>query len=488
MFLLADTGFFVAMEDFFLRLSEDDPKFILNINTFFIYLLLASMGFGYARWLKPFVANRYAAYATAGFYIAYTIFFNIIYTNETYALDGFEYGIKAASLLIQISLLFFLDGKRNPLQKIFLCSVFLTIRWLVLEIFTEISFFERDLILDRWPFQSSITAIVLECIVWELLRLAGQLALLDYSIRLLLKVYQNKSEELKLQEFIMLLLPAVLVMSVRQIIADYFDLWSQGIENGTIKANIPFDGHKLVYCILSYLILIVTITLYEQLKNSRDAAYRQAILERQMEDTNRQIERIEGFYQEMRSLRHDMGNHVAVLEGLIERGRGEEAIDYVSKLKDSLREVQPEFPTGNAITDVIISEFAEKLRAYGGVLDCSLTYPVDTAIDAFDLSIILNNALQNALEASRACDGGWVSVSSAQNDRVYMLDIRNYAASKREISAETGLSPSTKKEEGHGYGLSNMRRVARQYKGDIDIRQEERDGRVVYILHVMLIG
>ena len=34
MFLLADTGFFVAMEDFFLRLSEDDPKFILNINTF----------------------------------------------------------------------------------------------------------------------------------------------------------------------------------------------------------------------------------------------------------------------------------------------------------------------------------------------------------------------------------------------------------------------------------------------------------------------
>ena len=49
------------------------------------------------------------------------------------------------------------------------------------------------------------------------------------------------------------------------------------------------------------------------------------------------------------------------------------------------------------------------------------------------------------------------------------------------------MPETTKNEKGHGYGLKNIVNVARKYKGDLEIRQEERQGKLYFILNVMMV-
>ena len=112
-------------------------------------------------------------------------------------------------------------------------------------------------------------------------------------------------------------------------------------------------------------------------------------------------------------------------------------------------------------------------------------YPEKLQIDVFDISIILNNALANSIEAAEGCENSYISVLSYQRRNVCMIIVENSCKSQPVMDEESGL-PVTDKEDqdGHGFGLINMRRVAQKYYGDIDISCDGNS----FVLHVMLMG
>ena len=64
-----------------------------------------------------------------------------------------------------------------------------------------------------------------------------------------------------------------------------------------------------------------------------------------------------------------------------------------------------------------------------------------------------------------------------------MLEFTNCITKKVYIDEETGLPETTKKDKGgHGFGLTNIRKMAQKDYGDVDISQEENR----FILTVML--
>ena len=101
---------------------------------------------------------------------------------------------------------------------------------------------------------------------------------------------------------------------------------------------------------------------------------------------------------------------------------------------------------------------------------------------------MVTNALQNAYEASINTKTPSVSLTSVIHGQTFIMNLRNHIDSKVYINPEEDIPVSSKKEDGHGYGLKNIRTIARKYKGDIEIRQEaEKDG-YVFVLNVMFIG
>ena len=99
-----------------------------------------------------------------------------------------------------------------------------------------------------------------------------------------------------------------------------------------------------------------------------------------------------------------------------------------------------------------------------------------TLHEVFDISIILNNALQTALENTdrdnRDSLGstGSISVISYRRNNAYMIEVKNSFKGNLDWNEENGLPLTSKDEkECHGYGLPNIRRIAGKYSGDIDI-------------------
>lgn len=110
-------------------------------------------------------------------------------------------------------------------------------------------------------------------------------------------------------------------------------------------------------------------------------------------------------------------------------------------------------------------------------------YPEDSCINAFDISVILNNALQNALENTPPRETSRISVSSYRQNNAYMIEIRNSFSGNLQWDRQSGLPvTSRKKADGHGYGLANIRRVAEKYFGDIDIALEDGEFRLSVML------
>ncbi len=197
------------------------------------------------------------------------------------------------------------------------------------------------------------------------------------------------------------------------------------------------------------------------------------------------IKQVESLYNDIRSTRHDMANHILVLERLYAGNKTEEAAAYSAKLKDNLNRTAGGIKSGNPVTDVILQEIKEEAGKAGISFNSEFYYPEGAGIDAFDISIILNNALQNALENTNKDSTGSISVISYRRNNAYMIEVKNSFKGNLERDGENGLPITSKKEkECHGYGLPNIRRIAWKYSGDIDI--ELRDGE--FCLCIMLMA
>ncbi|MCR4891259.1 MAG: GHKL domain-containing protein [Lachnospiraceae bacterium] len=443
---------------------------------FFLHCLLL------AHWLKPFVEKKKAAYISA------LVYFILLSLNSHISIGKeIERSFFLILLVLSIFTAWILDRKRNPIQKAFLFMVFRLISWLTAELFSEVGFFERDLVFTFDWYKNSVEVIVIEFILWNLIQYGLSLLLLYLVISLLHKAYKSKRDELTWREFIMLLAPAWTLLLVKPIMSSYFNLWFDGIRNGSIQENIPASPYRILFCLFSFLPIITVIMFYQQLKEKQEAEYVRKSIDERILDTRRHLGHIEEVYEKMREIRHDLGNHLTVIEGLAEKGENRELIDYINEFKGRYEDIQPVVKTGNAVTDVILSELAEHCSKEGIQFECEFQYPAKLAINPFDMSVVLSNALQNAVEASVSVEHPHIVIKSLLQEMTFIINVRNRESMKAAMGDE-GLPLSTKEDSGHGYGLKNIRAIAKKYKGGLEIRQEGEGEDLYFVLNVLLMG
>ena len=212
---------------------------------------------------------------------------------------------------------------------------------------------------------------------------------------------------------------------------------------------------------------MVLIQNLEQKKQEEQKRYR---LQSQIKDIQSHISEIELLYQRMRGLKHDIKNHVTTVKSLMEQKNYDEASEYLSSMNKAAEILDHHFKTGNPITDVIINGKYNEAVKKNIKFQSKFAFPVDTNIDAFDLSIILNNALENAIEASEKGANGFVSIESFRKKNTYLLMVENSYCGSIEMDETSGLPLTSKNDAAfHGMGLTNLREVTKKYYGDIEI-------------------
>ena len=84
-------------------------------------------------------------------------------------------------------------------------------------------------------------------------------------------------------------------------------------------------------------------------------------------------------------------------------------------------------------------------------------YPGDTKLNAFDLSVILNNALDNCME-NVSGENPYISISSFRKNSIFMITIKNRYEGELNYK-DSDLPETTKFGKEHGIGLHNTLRT-----------------------------
>ena len=317
--------------------------------------------------------------------------------------------------------------------------------------------------------------------------------LLSIYLFLISRKFVNKDYLLQVQENIFLVLPCVAALCISVTIK----MMITSVENGMtviIYDTVPATRFWIpVICVLLLSAIVASVILFQKLVQYNEETGKRAILENQVWQMQKEIVEIQDIYTDMRGLRHDMRSHIANISLLVKNVAGsvnEELESYIGKMEKTVSKLDFTYQTGNPITDIIIHQKGQEAEKKQIQFKVDFAYPPNLLIDIYDIAIILNNALENAIEACRKTEGNkQIKLHSYVKGSLFFIEVENDFSEDIIIEKESGL-PVSSKESGklHGIGISNIQRCAKKYKGDIDIEISDTNGRKKFSLTVMMNG
>lgn len=201
----------------------------------------------------------------------------------------------------------------------------------------------------------------------------------------------------------------------------------------------------------------------------------------------KKIEYTEKYQEQIRTLRHDMAGKLMILKSFLDGGRYKDASKFLSEMDIELSSGAVKYSTGNAVTDVVINEAAAICEKKSCIFDCDFSFTEDKGITAIDMAIILNNLLDNAIEAitSIPADERYIRLSGASKANFYLIRIENSYDGEVIRNNDNGIISKKKTDPDlgpHGIGLKSVASIAEKYLGAVDIKTEDRTFEVKVML------
>ncbi len=190
------------------------------------------------------------------------------------------------------------------------------------------------------------------------------------------------------------------------------------------------------------------------------------------------IHEAEQFYARIRGLKHEMRGHLTNIRGLAQSSEYASLENYIAKMDESMSGFELTLQTGNPVTDVIVNDIRRRSLDLGIRFQVEFHYPNPGAYDAFDVGIILQNLLQNAVEACEKVGEGerFIVLAGKRKGRFFLIEVKN-SFSGEVVFGQDGLPVTTKQEDApmHGIGLANVRREAEKYMGELELKAVQQE-------------
>ena len=172
---------------------------------------------------------------------------------------------------------------------------------------------------------------------------------------------------------------------------------------------------------------------------------------------------------QVRTLRHDLRNHLTALQGLLARGQTAQAAGYLEQIAGSPWAQGNQQFCENETANVVLSSKAEAARRLGLQTEFQAALPRDLPIADPDLCALLGNAIDNAMEAAQKAANKKVRLHCRTDKGLFMLQVENALTGDE----RPDLSTTKKDKAAHGFGLAGMREIAARYGGSLEAGPRE---------------
>ena len=172
---------------------------------------------------------------------------------------------------------------------------------------------------------------------------------------------------------------------------------------------------------------------------------------------------------QVRTLRHDLRNHLTALQGLLAQGQTAQAAGYLEQIAGSPWAQGNQQFCENETANVVLSSKAEAARRLGLQAEFQAALPRDLPIADPDLCALLGNAIDNAMEAAQKAADKKVRLRCRTDKGLFMLQVENALTGDE----RPDLSTTKKDKAAHGFGLAGMREIAARYGGSLEAGPRE---------------
>lgn len=227
--------------------------------------------------------------------------------------------------------------------------------------------------------------------------------------------------------------------------------------------------------ILFFAMSIIVIYFYTEISKGYQRDSKLFLLENNFNSLMEQIIVQKQSSEKTKKIRHDMKNHLTNIRFLIDSGETTAAMSLLDQVTDNVNKIVSEtIDTGNSFVDAVLLSKTAVCREKNIDFSCSVQPLENIKIDAVDLSSLLSNLLDNAVEAAAQTTEPFVRLTITKYNAYYTICVENSYMGKKSLKESVGALISTKSDKApHGYGTRIISDIAQKYDGNYSWEAQE---------------
>lgn len=187
----------------------------------------------------------------------------------------------------------------------------------------------------------------------------------------------------------------------------------------------------------------------------------------------------------VRRFKHDLTNHIGVLRELVNQKKLEEAREYIDTIWNVQDEFELKIRTGDSFLDVIMNYYLyiatkENIKFIVSGKVTSISY-----VEMFDITTLMGNILQNAIEASKKTNVPKIRVELIEHKTEIFISVSNSVVEKVNTS-NNYLKTSKKDKANHGFGFKNIIATVEKYQGEYYMDSFMENGEPIFKISIAI--
>lgn len=231
---------------------------------------------------------------------------------------------------------------------------------------------------------------------------------------------------------------------------------------------LPLNEDQVGTWIILSIILLFAILFYRVNQQREMEAEIAKLKQEQAEIVERDYQALRRTYADNAKLYHDLHNHIEAIYQCLIQGDTKEAVRYCEDLRTPVRQISQTVWTGDKALDYLISSKMALAEQEQIKTKVNIEYPHNTNIRSVDLTTILGNLLDNALEAVKTAPEGlrFLNLTIRRINAMLIIKVENGYGSTP-VQENGKLLTSKKDKAFHGWGLKSVQTAADRYDGTI---------------------
>ncbi|MEL7567422.1 MAG: GHKL domain-containing protein [Dehalobacterium sp.] len=234
--------------------------------------------------------------------------------------------------------------------------------------------------------------------------------------------------------------------------------------------------NHLLTCLGIALLLLVMMSvfvLYDSIISNYENLLSKKQLEQQTKYYDNQLKLMKASTEQLKRFRHDVINHFNTVYSLVTMNKNEKALEYMKTIHEVLGLYETYANTGVDEVDSVLNYKLTEAKQKDIQVNLELEIPQSVELKGFDITVILSNLLDNAIEACQRLDQNKTIKVVLKYKKGRLIIIVQNTFDGQVNRSHAKIQTRKQDKQNHGLGLSQIERIVEQYNGDMKVKQTD---------------